>query len=465
MSEIPMGYAAIKDLAKVRRCTIPELLGMSRTNDPFFFGSPAHQRDAEWFAEWWHRLGFAGRSGVHLRAIHYRLVSQDPPPVLPDGTSYLNTLECWSYLTTASKAARYLRLVDVEAFEDHRNPDPMIHARRLVEASRELVAEPWREWDLPEVRAGFGSFYLPLPTFSATGYEYDAARQPYHLEVWVEKSTMNSVLLPICWRHNVNLVTSVGFQSVSSAVDLLRRVESHGKPARILFISDFDPAGSFMPDAVARQLEYWRERLSIDVDIKLQPLALTREQVVHYALPGIPIKESDRRKASFERRNGMEATELDALEALRPGELERLVVDAIFPYQDLALPDRWQESAKAAESVAHAAASWVVADVQSECRAIQSGVRAVLDGYHERITHLNADLQRDLEPFKPRLEVVRHAIQSAMEQVPEAFPLPEPPISDLLIQDDEDWLFDSSRDYLDQLKYYKARRADAEEVP
>jgi hypothetical protein len=51
-----------------------------------------------------------------------------------------------------------------------------------------------------------------------------------------------------------------------------------------------------------------------NADIKLIPLALTRDQVITYQLPRIPIKESDGRRAGFEERYGAGAVELDALE-------------------------------------------------------------------------------------------------------------------------------------------------------
>jgi hypothetical protein len=88
-----------------------------------------------------------------------------------------------------------------------------------------------------------------------------------------------------------------------------------GKPTRIFYSGDFDPAGDSMPVAVARQIEFWLQDYAPGADIKLTPLALTRDQVITYQLPRIPIKESDARKAGFEERYGAGAVELDALEA------------------------------------------------------------------------------------------------------------------------------------------------------
>jgi hypothetical protein len=121
-----------------------------------------------------------------------------------------------------------------------------------------------------------------------------------------------------------------GVQSVTAAVKLLQRVQelqkavAEGRPVRILYISDFDPAGDQMPVAMARQIEFWVSTYAPGADIKLTPLALTHQQCLDYDLPGAPVKETDKRGPSWKARYG-DTTELDALEALHPGELERLV--------------------------------------------------------------------------------------------------------------------------------------------
>jgi hypothetical protein len=183
---------------------------------------------------------------------------------------------------------------------------------------------------------------------------------------------------------------------------------------------------------------------------------------MRYALPSIPIKESDRRKAGFESRYGMEATELDALEALHPGELARLVENAVLPYRDRELQRRWLDAEEEADRIATDAAEWVARDVRDEWQAIQNEVREILEGYRGRIAALNADLQLELDPYRPRLEVVRQAIQKAVDTVGDVFELPERPEPDLPEPDDSGWLFDSSRDYLTQLAFYKARRTTSE---
>ncbi len=60
------------------------------------------------------------------------MISQEKPFIIPDGTPYENTHDCWDFMEKASKYARYLDLVDSGLFVDKRNPEPMIFAFRNV---------------------------------------------------------------------------------------------------------------------------------------------------------------------------------------------------------------------------------------------------------------------------------------------------------------------------------------------
>jgi hypothetical protein len=468
------GADRIKALAKSLGVPTQELLALAPNNDPFFSGRPAQQAKAEWLARVWREHGFS--FGVHLRRVHYVLVSMSDPPKLSDGTPYQNTERCWDYLGDSGKAARYLGLVSPDAFVDRRNPEPMV----FFDAAEPRV--PTWFFD------GQGSFQLPwiqstltivgpdidLPGIEVDGYGYDycPGDQPYHLEVWIEKSTMDDVLKPICQRHGVNLVRGVGFQSITGAIRLLQRVQrlrrfANERPCRIFYISDFDPAGDQMPVAVARQLEFWLPQYAPGADVKLTSLVLTREQVQQYRLPRIPIKDSDRRKAGFEERHGEGAVELDALEALHPGKLARVVREAIAPYRDEDLEERLQQAKGEAENVVEDAWQEALGGCPEEAQAIREEAVAIAAGYKERLQALEeqlralgAELQAELAPQRERMRALRHAITTAMDGF--AVELPERPEPEAEGGDESGWLFASGREYLEQMKHYKERKAAPE---
>ena len=301
---------------------------------------------------------------------------------------------------------------------------------------------------------------LPLPTVDLiNGYTYEAIDQPYQVEVWVEKSTMDDVLLPLCEDLHVNLVTSLGFQSITSAIRLLQRayeVMKLGKPTRIFYISDFDPAGDGMPVAVARQLEFWLQDFAPGADIKLTPLGLTREQVVTYQLPRIPIKDSDARKAGFEERYGEGAVELDALEALYPGTLAALVREAVEPYRDRFLAERLRETADEAQEVAEQVWDEQLAPHRREIESITEDVRTIVTRYQEYLARMDTALQSELAPLQERSERLRHAVEVEVARFHPV--LPRRPEADPAPVDEDAWLFDGQRDYFAQLAIYKARK-------
>lgn len=450
------GYENIKAMASRIGARIPDLLALARNNDPFFAGSEAQRKKAEWFLAIWLRFGFL--TGVHLRRIHYRLVSQEQPVLRHDGEPYLNTEGCWSYLGDAGKMARYLGLVSPCAFEDHRNPPPRIYFEHEPEPTPALEFDGGGDWSLPWISTRLDwRLDLDLPQPIISGYGYRDCDQPYHLELWIEKSTMDDVIVPICRRHSVNIVPAVGFQSMTGAIDLLKRVSLYGKPARIFYISDFDPAGDAMPVAVSRQAEYWLERYAPGADIRLTPLALTREQVIEHRLPRTPIKETDRRRGNFEDRYGTGAVELDALESLYPGLLAQMLEDAFKPYRDPHL--RHVLQATDAECQRTAKIDWreLIADEIEQLAAVRIGVEKICKPYQAELEAISQRLDEALAPYQEEIDAVWQAIQAkTAEFKPD---LPPRPRSTLPPPDDSDWLFDSSRDYFTQLAAYKQRKA------
>jgi hypothetical protein len=461
-----MDYESIREQASGEGRRVNELLALAPGSDPFYAQTPGRVRAGEWFADVWRLLGQP--SGAHLRRLHYQLISQQTPPSLPDGAPYENTDTCWVFLNTASRNARYLKLVDPTAFEDHRSPQPYLNA-----VSRPAPSPAWSVDDLeyedpqslPRLDASMLDWEvnLSMPSPSASGYDYHQADQPYHLEVWIEKSTMTDVLLPICETYGVNLVIGVGYLSITRVVEMLQRVAEHGKPTRIFYISDFDPSGEGMPIQVARQSEFWLLEFVPDADLKIEPLALTAEQVRRYNLPRTPIKADHKQKDDFEARHGGGAVELDALEALQPGELADMVQQAISPYIDRDLLRSLVRAGAAAQTAVTVAWNAATKEERAEIEAISEEAAEILLPFQEEADALASRIDLALAPLAARLEHVWQAIRSKSMDL--KVQLPDRPESELEPPDsEEDWLFDAARDYGDQIAYYKDRRPGKQSV-
>jgi hypothetical protein len=256
----------------------------------------------------------------------------------------------------------------------------------------------------------------------------------------------------------------VGFDSVTSVVKMLQRCEAFMKierPIRVFYVSDFDPAGYAMPTAIARQIQFWLWRQGRDADIRLKPLALTKAQIEEYDLPRKPIKDEDRRKESFEARLGEGHVELDALAALHPGEFEKIVARAFEDYRDNALAEQLDDAYS--EAMANAEAAW-----ESAAEHVWDGVddllermNAISDRYIPKVNELRAELEAELAPLRDEMNDLEpwadRECSEAKQSLTVDLPV-RPKAQPRAEAEAEEWLYDSTRTYGEQLDYFHAHK-------
>ena len=477
-----MDYQTIKQEARARGQRVTDLIALAPQNDPFYTGTPGDIAKAEWFSNLWQRFGYG--QGVHLRRVHYQAVSQDPPILKTNGKPYENTLNDWNYLGLAAKYARYLELVPASYFVDRRNPDAILNAQFYGtnhqwydDTTPGYNAVEYEDWeahnltnlptlpDLPE--------NLPdLPSFDVQGYS--SVQQDYLIEVWAEKTTMNDVLEPLCRQYSINLITGAGELSITAVLDLMKRAAKNERPARILYISDYDPAGLGMPISVAVKIQFFQTTRPeyADLDIRLEPIVLTSDQVKSYNLPRVPVKDSDKRKANWILTQGAGQVELDALEALHPGELAQIVHNAASRYYDPKLIQRARS------------AKWELGDTLDDIRlniqdAYQEEIGSLQTDYDNlraswaetraRFSELVAGFQEEINAYTQQLDDIKERGQETYGKVLDDLEdvdvdMPELPTPDLL-PDSDTLLYDSRRDYFGQLDFYKTYRGkDKDEI-
>jgi len=467
-----------------KTASLEDVCALTPENDPFYCGRPHDWLWARWFAALWDEHGPADGVRNHLRRFHYRLFTLNVP--LADGRAYTaDPGNSWVLLNNASRYARYLDLVDPEQMDDRRNPG-------LVRLAPDTVSEPAAGLDgeasawlphmaLPDLAVRLPSLDAPqaqepeisLPGITVTGYDGGIAAQPVLLEVWIEKSTMDDVLVPACRELGVNLVRGQGFLSITNVCMLLRRAEAAGRDCHVLYISDYDLSGTAMPRSVARQLEFWRERLGAEVTVTLEPVALSADQVRRYGLPSAPDSGN---------------VELDALEAIVPGELARLVRDAVGGWRDPDLDGRIRWAAHRAQQIA--TAQW-----QRELAAVRADTGAAAERYRQaeaRFRGAAAEFTRKaavlLAPLRDQVRAVNDAIgelaaryQAAEDDANQAiaeldgelenldgevrdafgeadFALPAQPAGELDLVVYEGVLLDTRRGWLDQVNSYREHK-------
>jgi hypothetical protein len=490
MSGNPKGRDDLFALAK-KLCRRQEtLVTLQKANDPWMADVDWRSKHAYWVADIFERFDirsdiferFDIRSRVHGRRVHYRLISQETPILQVDGTPYVNTVDCWERLCAAIRDARYLDLISTDVIIDRRNPAPVINRTDNSDVAAEISVAGGRI-----EHHDFGPSYAP-PIIGLPGVwltQKPSRAQSYHLEIWIEKSSMNEVLLPLGMAYGVNVASFIGEVSATACKALVERAIASGKPVRIGYISDFDPAGIGMPIAAAVKIDWFAKKSGVDLDIRLEPVALTAEQCIQYQLPRTPIKETEARAAGFEARHGSGATELDALEALHPGALREILVEFIDRYYDHDLDDEVERAVEQCRRQLASIRSEIEEQFSEQIKnldAARERIAAAFDAvngpaeetyrravaeayevYHDALERVRPEIEEMEDRLVAQAETVRTQMTAAFEEAApdmDLFDWPEAAEGD----EDDDALYVSTRDYVEQVDVYRAHRGKDEDI-
>ncbi len=210
--------------------------------------------------------------------------------------------------------------------------------------------------------------------------------------------------------------------------------------------------------AAARCRRRWRARSSSRspssisiVDLQLIPLALTPDQCREYRLPRTPIKETERRKDKFEQIFGVGATELDALEALHPGELARLL-----EAETRQLARRRSQASLQPAASDHAAAPQE--DRPKRIREKHADEIEALEQSFNEITDQLAEIASEFDEWEEEAGELWQTIAAEIEEERPDLSDVEVPRSEAPGETDRFVLFDSRRDYFTQMDAYNAWR-------
>jgi len=399
------------------------------STDPFLVGSPADYENAKWAAGLWDRMMASRRKQLHLRGFHYWIQSQGI--LKPNGVKYAHgdpkdskekqdqaPAKDWTFLLHSSQLARYLGIGTWANLVDLKHPDPQDYDNYWVGSGLEKSGEVDVQTELNAKLEGLVDDFLASLLKQAPRYHVDGY-QMYHMEVLCEKGSMGFVIEPACRRYSACYQPFVGQASVEKINMMAERAlqaAKAGKKVRIFYISDWDRYGKSMIPAVARKIEFMTFG-SKEADIKLMRLAMTDEQIQKYQLPFAP-------------KHGEEVVELDALEAIHPGALGKIVLDALKPYYDSEKPQ-------------------IVSDENARIRDV---VRTILD---EKLKEPLQTAFKDIDIAGIAGEV---SLGDAID--PEFVP-PEP---DHEVEDGgNQWVFDSSRGFWEQLEVYKEYKSAGED--
>jgi len=311
---------SIKQFAKHVGISTSALIVLTQQNDPYYIGSISELRSAEWIAEIVQEyLNERGRENVHDRAIHYYILSRNVkrPFKKNDWRLFKGDSNDFHWVMNSIRNARILGLIPWDCIEDKKNPEPHINSRY------------WDHEDMDQIQITAKDIAKAVSNDDRFLVFNPQLQQPYHVEIWTEKTTINDILLPLGKKYGANIVTFSGQSTSTGVYELINRINTARKPARILYISDYDKYGHNMPVSCGRKIQWFLDHLPLKPDIKLHKILLTEEQVSKYKLPPAPDSKNK--------------VEIDALEVYYPDETRKIVTKSLDQYIDLKVTTKIKE--------------------------------------------------------------------------------------------------------------------------
>ncbi len=466
-------------------------------NDPFWV-SGARERNARWITELWKKYEGTTVWPGYDRGIHYLLVSlniecpwgqnrkKHPSPL------YMNVLSDWSALTRAIRDARNWGLIPWDAIRSMRTEGlaqwinyggSLANKDKLPFEGYDGKIDHYLSVTIPELNE------LEIASIYEDNFDYEvealfddlinnhtqqlkASRyQPYYVAVVSEKEGLKTVAERTLSElgHGFDFL---GFTGQASTTEIRRFATwiAHGGPSehpinekkiRIFYLRDYDYAGQIMVPAFIWKLYYLLLTMNkTGMDVKIKPLALTTEQVEAFNLPPGPVAAKSLGSKTLQdrwlREHG-KIIEIDSLMGLHPGELEKIIVEAISPYIDRDLKDEMEEQYSSwcgdiLDSVtkdlehlrdpwedAHEALSTAVDELNEAIE--EAGILDELKKLTARIDEIKE--KHKIDDLKETYEATMKGIELDTVSYAGEFEKPESELD--VDEDEEDWLFDSTR--------------------
>ena len=255
-------------------------------------------------------------TALTLRQLYYRLVSRQLFP---------NTINSYKRLSRLMVRAREEGAVPVNCLEDR--------SRRILGRgdTNYASAQDFLRRRLASLRESYKEFKLPM---------WDV--QPNYILVSLEKDALSRLVSDIANQYNVRTFPTRGYPSFTYVQRMAGYIRNRlkGKPTVVLYFGDFDPSGVDIERDLSERLGKYNAG-----DFIVHRVALTRDQIVKYSLPPMPVKRSDARADNFVASYGDESVELDALD---PRTLKLMVAQSIASYIDL---DAWSKKEEEIDSL------------------------------------------------------------------------------------------------------------------
>jgi hypothetical protein len=242
---------------------------------------------------------------LSLRQIFYQLLN-DPPLIhasKPDSRFRNDKRSYWALCDLATRA-RHEGYIDYEVIDD---------------ATRPMTVWP--------VHRDLSTYYRQQVNDLLSDYWRDLLQsQPNHIELVIEKNTLESIVRPIAMNYTIPYQIGRGQCSTPRLYNIAQRYKASGKEeCVILAMNDLDPDGDAIAHSIGQRL---RDNFDIP-KVKVIKTALKMEQIRELNLPESFERAKDKSK-SYERYVEDYNTDFVwELEAVAPKVLQRLLTEHI----------------------------------------------------------------------------------------------------------------------------------------
>lgn len=252
---------------------------------------------------------------VTLRYIHYQLVMLAKAPVISkkEGRTYQNLKKDYEKLSVILAKMRIEKILPMDALRDDQ--------RKVTD----YLAWPSKE---AFIRHELDRLFRH--------YDRDLLQsQPEFIALICEKETVSQILEPLNNEYNIPIYYVKGTSSLTIRHKFLKHWQAKGKrPIKLLFLTDFDPAGFRIQDSFIGSLKQDFADMVKGYKVTGRRIGITLDQVKRYNIATtMKAKEGDKQHKDFLKRTGQ--ANAYELEALQPGILREVVREAIISALDM----------------------------------------------------------------------------------------------------------------------------------
>ena len=188
-----------------------------------------------WVAE---QFALTRRASIHLRGLHYAIVARGGV-LKPNGEVYVNDDDNWMWLQATRSRPRVARLCPVH--RDHRR------AQRRAGHPSQGMFEP-ETWVSVGLNVDIPDADDLRPT---AGCDDFVGASPTAWSIIGEKSSLGRSSCRLRRSFQADLYLPTGEISDTLIYQIASDAAADGRPLRVFYLSDFDPAGYEMPANVA----------------------------------------------------------------------------------------------------------------------------------------------------------------------------------------------------------------------